>query len=255
VDFKTVLTGVAVSLMITLMITLGITLGGAPVHAAAAADKDYTFSKTDITGANKLLFGTNHLDSITEPVQLVYGFKKSGVLGKSFDDEVIINIKKILPSGRKNLSFRFLTGKNKIRFPSANGVNLNFVFQAFLENDVQQMNHQTGGNALYFRNRIRHALAGNSQVVPTTFEFDGKTYEGQNIVVKPFSKKSVAIVRGGDRLFSRFSKYADKTYILTMSDQIPGKFFQISAITPSEDGSEPLTSEVMTFLGVKTKKK
>ncbi|MBL6935194.1 MAG: hypothetical protein ISR48_07260 [Alphaproteobacteria bacterium] len=245
-DFKAVFAVVAVFLVVAPQ---------ASVRAEPGADGDYTFDEADISGANKLLFGTNHFESITEPVQLVYGFKKSGTLGKGFDDEITINIKKVLPSGRKNVSFRFLSGRNKIRFPSANGINLNFIFQAFLENDVRQMQRQTGGNALFFRNRVRHALAGNSQVVDTTFEFDGKTYEGKNIIVKPFSKESVAIVKGSEKLYSRFSKYADKTYIFTMSHQIPGGFFQISAITPSADGGEPLTSEVMTFLGVKVRKK
>jgi hypothetical protein len=40
-----------------------------------------------------------------------------------------------------------------------------------------------------------------------------------------------------------------------MSDRIPGGFFQISAVTPSDDENQPLTSEVLTFLGVKIKKK
>ena len=226
-----------------------------PVRAEPGTDDNYSFDETDISAANKLLFGTNHLESITEPVQLVYGFKRTGMIGKSFEDKVIINIKKVLPSGRKNLSFRFLTGRHKIRFPSAVGVNLNFVFQAFLENDVQKMQRQTGGSALFFRNRIRHALAGNSQVVPATLDFNGKTYEGEKIIVKPFSKKSVAIVSGSEKLYSRFSKYEGKSYIFTLSDQIPGGFFQISAVTPSDHGNEPLTSEIMTFLGVKTKKK
>ena len=228
---------------------------GASVHAEPAVAGDYTFDEANVSEANQLLFGTDHLESITEPVRLVYDFKRTGILGKSFDDEVFVNIKKVLPSGRKNISFRFLTGKNKIRFPSANGVKLNFVFQAFLENDVRQMQRQTGGNALFFRNRIRHALAAAAQVVDATFDFDGETHEGKNIIVKPFSKKSVAIVSGSEKLYSRFSKYAGKTYIFTMSDRIPGGFFQISAVTPSDDENQPLTSEVLTFLGVKIKKK
>ena len=250
VKLKAVFTAVAFFLVIAPAITPRMS-----VHAAPAGGEDYTFGETEITGANKLLFGTNHLESITEPVQLVYDFKKSGTLGKTFDDGIVITIKKVLSSGRKNISFRFLTGKNKIRFPSANGGNANFVFQAFLENDVREMNHQTGGSALFFRNRVRHALAGNSQVVSTTFDFDGKTYEGKKIIVKPFSKKSIALISGSEDMYSRFSKYGERTYVFIMSDKIPGSFFQISAITPGDDGSEPLTREVMTFLGVKTKKK
>jgi hypothetical protein len=250
VKLKTVFTTVAFFLAIAPAIA-----PGTPVHATPAGSEDYTFGETEITGANKLLFGTDHLESITEPLQLVYDFKKSGTLGKTFDDEIVITIKKVLSSGRKNISFRFLTGKNKIRFPSANGVNTNFVFQAFLENDVREMKHQTGGSALFFRNRIRHALAGNSQVVSTTFDFDGKTYEGKKIIVKPFSKKSIALFSGSEDMYSRFSKYGERTYVFVMSDQIPGSFFQISTVTPGDDENEPLTSEVMTFLGVKTKKK
>ncbi len=226
-----------------------------PVRAEPATKDKYSFDEANIAGANKLLFGTNHLESIKEPVQLVYDFKKTGVIGKSFEDKVTVSIKKVLPSGRKNLSFRFLTGRNKFRLPSANGVNTNFVFQAFLENDVRQMRRLTGGNEIFFRNRIRHALAGASQVVPTTFELDGKTFKGKNIIIMPFSKKSVGIVKGGEKLFSKFSKYTGKIYIFTLSDNIPGSFFQISAVTPSSGGDEPLTSNIMTFLGVKSKKK
>jgi hypothetical protein len=129
VKLKAVFTVAAVFLATAPVIT-----PGASVHAEPAVAGDYTFDEANVSEANQLLFGTDHLESITEPVRLVYDFKRTGILGKSFDDEVFVNIKKILPSGRKNISFRFLTGKNKTRFPSANGVKLNFVFQAFLEN-------------------------------------------------------------------------------------------------------------------------
>ncbi len=199
-----------------------------------------------LSEANQALFTTNHLESITQPVKLMYSFEKSGTLGESFTGRVVVNVTKVLPSGRKNLSFRFLSGKRKVRFPPLKGYKSNPIFMLFLERDAQELRRMTGGNALYFRNRIRYALAGSAEVSPTTFTFNGRTMNGTEIRVQPYLKAG---------LRKRFLQFIQRTYVFIISNEIPGGFYQISSITPGGSGDGVLNRESLTFVKVEERKK
>lgn len=208
---------------------------------AAAIDDPALLSE-----ANQILFTANHLESIVEPVKLVYTFEKSGTLEKGFTGRVVVNVTKVLPSGRKNMSFRFLSGKRKIRFPMLKGYNSNPVFMLFLERDSRELQRLTGGNALYFRNLTRYALAGRAKVAPTTFTYNGRTVSGTEIQVQPFTDAG---------LRKRFLRYINRTYVFILSNEIPGGFYKISSITPSVTDGKVLNQESLTFLEVKEKRK
>ena len=209
-----------------------------PAGPAAAVEKsDDLSAASKLSTANQALYTTNHLKSITHSVRLNYGFKKTGTLENGFTDKIIVNVKRVLPSGRKDLEFTFLTGKNKVRFRPMQGFNGNPVFMLFLERDVREMQRMTGGNALYFRTRIRNAIAA-AETHPTTFTFRGKTYQGTEIRIQPY--------RDSD-LISRFPQFSRKTYIFMLSKDIPGGFYQIRAMTPAGKKDVELTDERLTF--------
>lgn len=206
-------------------------------HAAAQDVSVEEFAK-ELSVANRALYTTNHLESITEPATLIYDFERIGTLHEALKDAVEEKITEVLPSGRKNMSFHFLSGENRVRFPPQYGFNGNPIFMLFLEHDVREMQELTGGNALYFRNRIRNALAGSAQVNPTTFTFRGQTYDGTEIRIQPYV---------GVELAERFPRYAQRTYVFIMSDQIPGGFYRVSSITPAQPGEVALNEASVTF--------
>lgn len=200
---------------------------------AAATDDPAELSK-----ANQVLYTTHHLESINEPVRLTYDFEKKGSLEDTFKDTVEVTVTKVRDTGRKDLSFRFLSGEHYVEFEPQHNFFGNPVFMLFLERDVREMDRLTGGSALYFRSRIRHALAGKAKVEPVIFTFRGKEYEGTEISVQPYRDAE---------LIDRFPRFEKKTYRFIVSKDIPGGFYKIESMTPMGADEPPLTDDVLTF--------
>jgi hypothetical protein len=218
---------------------MAVAIGLAAVAGPAAAVEGYN-------SAQNALFDTNHLEGVTVPSTLIYDFHRSGSLDKGFDDTIEVTVDEVLDSEHRNMSFRFLSGRNRMLFPPLYKFKGNPLIMHFLERDAQQMERLTGGNALYFRNRIRYAFAGDPELRAVTFSHDGKEISGTEITIRPFLK---------DELRYRYPKFAAKRYIFTLSDEVPGGVHNIRAVTPSKKGSEPLTDESVTFREIKVAKK
>jgi hypothetical protein len=116
----------------------------------------------------------------------------------------------------------------------------------FLEKDIRDMHRRTGGVQNYFQKRIRLALAETAEVHPITIKFHGRDIQGTEIRVEPYLN---------DPMKAKFAKFEKKTYIFTLSDQIPGGVYQLrtrlddprSAGNASQTAETPLVEEVLTF--------
>ena len=187
----------------------------------------------ELSPANKALFVSDNLASITEPTKLTYSFKGRGRGNKLFTDQVEVNINRIKEGGRRDLTFRFLKGRNKVRFSPQYAIRSNPIFMLFLERDARMMQTLTGGNALFFRNRIRHALA-RADTKKVRFEVNGEQVSGLEIKIQPFMDSTLS---------ERFPKYEKKTYSILLSDKVAGAIYQIRAFVPELTDTE----EVMVF--------
>ena len=207
----------------------------APGMAGATDDPN------DLSAANRALFIDRHLDSIKEPAVLVYGFEKKGTLekDKAFIDTIEEEVTEVNPNGGKDLTFQFLNGSNNIHFRDFPNQTRNPIFILFLERDVREMERLTEGNALYFRNRIKDALAGYAEMKDVTFDFDGRTLKGTAIRIMPYLN---------DPLNERYPRYAKKAYEFILSKDVPGGVYKITATTPDPLNDEPLTEDSMTFV-------
>ncbi|MGB8274653.1 MAG: hypothetical protein WCF16_05210 [Alphaproteobacteria bacterium] len=201
-----------------------------------------TMNPADLSPANQAIFTTNHLKLITEPTTLTYDFEKKGTMEEGFSDTVEADVNNIQDSGKKDIAFRFLTGEHYIDFPPYPAVTGNPISVLFLERDVQDMQRLTGGNALYFRKQILNALAGTAEVKPVTFTHDGREYKGTEIRVQPYVHAD---------LVDRFPRFEYKVYVFVLSDEIPGGYYKVSAMTPGPSEDAPLTYEAVTFHGTK----
>jgi len=197
-----------------------------------------TSDPNDLSPANRALFTGNHLASIKEPAVLIYDFEKKGTYESGFTDTVEADITNVEQDGGKDLSFHFLSGDHHVDFRDFEDYIGNPVFMLFLERDVRELQRLTKGNALYFRDRIRNALAGSATVTPTTFAFEGKNLTGTEIRVQPFAD---------DPLNERYPRFAKKTYVFILSDDVPGGFYKIDTVTPDPLNDQPLIEESMTF--------
>lgn len=180
-----------------------------------------------LSSANRALFVDDTLDNIDEPSRISYDFIHQGKYDEDYNGRVTINVNRIHANGRKDLTFRFLKGRKRIRFPPRYAMHSNPLFMLFLERDAREMNRITGGSTLFFRSRLRHSL-GSAEAEDVRFPFEQKEVEGKRIVIYPFAE--------GD-LSKRFEKYRHKAYVFIMSSEVPGYFYQLQTFTKDEQGS------------------
>lgn len=206
-----------------------------PVAPEAAAEP---FSE-----AEALMWLTDQLRTVQEPTVLTYRFEKSGTLEEGFTDTVEFKIEQLKADGMKSASLRFFTGERNFPVAPVESTDVNPVFKVFFQGDVYEMNRltDTGGAAgerwRYFQRRIKLALAETATVVPTTVEFAGKQYAAQEIRFQPYAN---------DPKRADFEKFADKTYSVTVADDLPGYLYRIQTVVPGKAaGDPPLIQETL----------
>ena len=198
----------------------------------------------EMSSANVELFVQPHLESINEPSRLFYKFEKKSTREDSFIGNVVLNIVKIDDENRKYITFRYLKGRNKVRFPPQVGAKGNPIFMLFFERDARDMQRLTGGNALFFRSRIRHAIAA-TEIKDIKIDFNGKSHPAIEIYFKPFLNT---------KLKNRISRYKSKEFKVILSKEIPGSIFRIEAFSKDSENPEDLVRETLVFQGIKTNK-
>ncbi|SMF80295.1 hypothetical protein SAMN06265365_10921 [Tistlia consotensis] len=204
---------------------------------ARAAGESYSRAQTE-------LFATPHLENVTQPETLHYDFRRSGAAARPLDDSIDVIVTEVRPDGRKNLSFRFLSGPNQRRFPPVEGFRGNPLIMLFLERDVAEMAAATGGSPLYFRTRLRAAFGTDAQVedvtLPqaTTSPPDASGAKARLVTVEPFAR---------DPMIDRFPRYKDKRYEFLLSAAVPGGVERLTTILPAASGGQPAVEETVTF--------
>ena len=198
----------------------------------------------EMSSANIALFIDEHLKTISEPSRIYYKFSKESTREDSFNGNVVLNIVKIDDDKTKHITFRYLKGRNKVRFPPQIGAKGNPVFMLFFERDARDMQRLTGGNALFFRSRIRHSIAA-TDVEDIEFKFNGENYSGKQISFQPFLKTE---------LKNRVSRYKTKKFVVTLSEDIPGYIYKIETFIKDLDDPDDMVKETLIFQGMRTNK-
>ena len=198
----------------------------------------------EMSTANVALFINEHLGSINEPSRLYYKFEKKSTREDNSVGNVVLNIVKVDDDDTKHITFRYLKGRNKVRFPPQIGAKGNPIFMLFFERDCRDMQRLTGGNALFFRSRIRHTIAA-TQIEETEIEFNNQKLPGYQISFQPFTET---------KLKNRVSRYKTKKFNVIMSDKIPGKIFRIETFIKDLENPDDMVKEVLEFQGMRTNK-
>ena len=198
----------------------------------------------EMSSANITLFIDEHLTEITEPSRIFYKFEKFSTLEDNYIGNVVLNIVKIDDEKRKYITFRYLKGRNKVRFPPQVGAKGNPVFMLFFERDARDMQRLTGGNALFFRSRIRHAIAA-TETKNISLSFNNEEIPAKEIYFKPFTQT---------KLKNRVERYKKKEFRVIISNKIPGYIYKIETFTKDEKNSNDIVRETLTFQGIKTNK-
>lgn len=172
----------------------------------------------DYSPAERALFMTNHLAGTKPPATLRYSFAHRGSEDEAFEDKVAVKLK-AAPGGKCCAAeAEFLTGTRRLALPDMEKAEGNPVVLYFLERDIREMNRLTKGQQNYFRKRIRMAVYQGATIADVTVSYRGKEVPAREIRIAPYLD---------DPLRARFEKYANKTYVFTLSDAVPGGLYAI----------------------------
>jgi hypothetical protein len=201
--------------------------------------EEYEFSNAE----NKLWLD-KHLLNIEQPVRLHYEFEKTGSYEEGFVDDVYLDIVEINEDGTRNANLQFFTEEKtqKVSPSNVQKITGNPVIGIYLQGDVYEMGRLTDGGWKYFHRQIKLAIADNNESEPVTIKVAGKEYQGEKITIYPFEK-----INKKDRL----KEFSDKRYEFILSDEIPGKLYQIwTMIDDPANPSVPLLEEKLTLTNV-----
>jgi len=192
-----------------------------------------------LSQAEQRLFIDAHVANVDGAATLRYRYTKSGTLEENFEDEVRVVLAPSHTGAGMSAHVDYLSGERAIALPDLESAKGNPLVLFFLERDVREMQRLTGGQAAYFRKRVRLGLAEAAQVSPVAFELAGRRVDGVQIVLQPYAQ---------DPLRTRFARYAGKTYRFTLSPEVPGTVFEMQTVTLDAAGA-PLIAEQVVFTG------
>lgn len=184
----------------------------------------------DYSPAERALFMTNHLAGTKPPATLRYNFSKAGSMEEGFEDKVAVRLKAAKGGKCCLATAEFLSGPHRLSLPEVDQAEGNPAVLYFLERDIREMNRLTKGQQNYFRKRIRMAVYQGAQVQDVTVSYRGKTVPAREIRIAPYVD---------DPLRVRFEKLANKTYVFTLSDAVPGGLYAIRTRIAGETADAP----------------
>ncbi len=198
----------------------------------------------EFSNAENKLWMDKHLLNIEQPARLHYEFEKTGSYEDGFTDDVYLTIVEINEDGTRNTVLDFFSGEQKQKIAPSNVEKItgNPVIGIFLQGDVYEMSRLTEGGWKYFHRLIKLAIADSNSSEPVTVELDGKQYESEKIVLLPYDNIDKK---------SRLKEFSNKRYEFIISDEIPGKLYQIkTVINDAENPDAPLMVETLTLANV-----
>ncbi|MBC6496931.1 MAG: hypothetical protein GDA54_01205 [Alphaproteobacteria bacterium GM7ARS4] len=180
-----------------------------------------------LSSANKALFIDDNLRNIVEPSDIHYHFAHHSVFGDDYAGTVTVKVNRVRENGRKDLVFRYLQGRHRVRFQPRYNMKTNPLFMLFLESDVREMKRVTGGSSLFFRSRLRHSLA-RAEAEDYTFRHLGEDIRGKRIIIRPYAE----FAKDDREMIERFGNFLYKTYEFVLSESIPGGIYRLRSVVP-----------------------
>lgn len=201
--------------------------------------EEFEFSNTE-----DKLWMDKHLLNIKKPARLHYEFEKTGSYEDGFIDDVYLDIVKVNKDGTRDTVLDFFSAERRQAISPSNVTNItgNPVIGIYLQGDVYEMNRLTDGHWKYFLREIKLAMADSHTSDIININLDGRQYKGEKIILRPFDN-----VKNKQRL----KEFSDKRYEFILSNEIPGKLYQIkTVINDKADPENPLIEEVLTLKNV-----
>ena len=180
-----------------------------------------------------LIYDTNHLEKTSAGNLISYDYSYINTNNdEKVQDQVLLTITKEHVDAKRNMSINFLSDERKIHLPDFNNRRGNPVIIGMLEHLAQIMGQETGGGALYFRNRIKDKLADDS----------------------------LKIVQSGSKSEFSFSPFTNDPYVadrisltesvitIAFSNDVPGQLLSIEYV--SGPSKKPESTRKLVFSGL-----
>ena len=200
---------------------------------------------TGFSDINNVLFDKAHLKNILKPTTLHYKYKKQSFIDGDREDTVDVIVTNIRNTGRRDTHFEFFKGDYNRPYQDRDNQQGNGIFVLYLEFDIRELDRLTGGDWAYFQRKIRWALAKGAKTEEIEIDYQGEKVKAMQYTIQPYVN---------DPKNARYTLYASKYYIFTLSESIPGEIYQVRTIVPDgktwQEGDDVITEEVLTFDGV-----
>ncbi|MCP4877304.1 MAG: hypothetical protein GY896_17730 [Gammaproteobacteria bacterium] len=160
---------------------LGVGLTGLAAVGATA----HAFEQ--LNAAQNLVYGTAHLSNTRAGQQIIYRYRSQKSADDIVKDRVLLSVSKSHDDDKRDVVLDFLSAERHMPLPDFNGFRGNPVIIVMLEHIAQGFGRETGGGVLYFRNRIRDALAKDStSIEEIKMIYDTRTINAKRVSFAPF---------------------------------------------------------------------
>lgn len=189
-----------------------------------------------------LVFEPGRFAAITEPQTLHYRFLTQGRdVGDLPPAPGKLEVRKIEPDGDKQVWLDLFEGSARRTAGPMGAKDQNPLLLVFFQIDVTEMSRLTAGSALYFQQQIRRHFNDMSPTEKVEVQLDGRPVQATRITFRPFA---------ADPQIDQFPVFRDKSYEITVSDEVPGGVWSVVARTPDPKTGELILEKSMVFQGV-----
>ncbi len=207
-----------------------------------------SYAVSGVSEINNEIFDKAHLKNIHEPGTLHYVYKREHFIDGPRSDTIDLVLTNLRNTGRKDTHIDFFTGKHNRPYQDRDNQQGNTVAVFFLEFDVRELaktiDHSHAERWHYLQKKVKWQLARGAKKEKIEIEYNGTKLSAFQYTIRPYSN---------DPKKSEFPLYANKYYIFTLSEDIPGEIYQLRTIVPDgnkwQEGDEALIDESVTFIG------
>lgn len=180
-----------------------------------------------LTEAQSWIYDHSHLSNTHEGQILEYRYTGADDAQSVTDDVAKLAINTEADDDRRNVNVDFLSGDNRLSLPPFENFRGNPIIIAMLEHVAQSMGNMTGGGVLYFRNRIRDALASEDvKLENASLPFHDKQVPATTLTFQPFVN---------DAYLKSDPLLKEAEFTIHLSDEVPAGVLYIGVKADSAD--------------------
>ncbi len=173
------------------------------------------------------MYDRAHLSNTRAGQQIIYRYRSQKSDDDIVSDRVLLSITKTHDNDKRDVVLDFLSAERHMVLPDFNEFRGNPVIIAMLEHIAQSFGRETGGGVLYFRNRIRDALARDSTgVEEITVDFGAMTVAATRVSFAPFID---------DGYLAEKPEYTGARFSIILSEEVQGGVVGVAVKSGQDD--------------------